>query len=300
MIARTALSMVLLCCAVHLHAQELEPRTYSNLPVGTNLLAIGYAWSNGNVLLDPALPIEDLDARIQLLFARYSRSFGLLGRNARLKVLVPWTAGDWSGTVDGQFGTQKEQGMGDMQIALECNFIGAPALDRADFRHYRAGTVVGAGVRVSLPTGDYKSDELLNLGSNRYTFRLELGLARTVGDWTFEGFGSVWLFTDNDEFLGNMHLEQKPLFVAKAGISYAFRPDFWTAFAVGFGEGGQTKVDGVPRNTQQNNWRFGATFVYALAPNHGLSLGLTTGITRKAGSDFDTVALAYQYAWGGQ
>jgi hypothetical protein len=251
------------------------------------------------VLLDPALPIEDLDAGIQLLFARYARSFGLLGRNARLKVLLPWTAGDWNGTLDGQFATQREEGMGDMQVALEWNFIGAPALDRAEFHRYRPGTVVGAGVRVSLPTGDYNSDDLLNLGSNRYTFRVELGVARTVGDWTFEGFGSVWLFTDNDEFLRNMQLAQKPLFVAKAGVSYSFRPGFWTAFAVGFGEGGQTKVDGVPRNTQQNNWRFGATVAYALAPSRGISLGLTTGITRKAGSDFDTVAIAYQYAWGG-
>jgi len=34
-------------------AQQLEPRAYSNLPVGLNFLLGGYAHSRGDVLLDP-------------------------------------------------------------------------------------------------------------------------------------------------------------------------------------------------------------------------------------------------------
>ena len=40
-------------------AQELAPRTYINSPVGINFLGAGYVFSSGNLLLDPALPIED-------------------------------------------------------------------------------------------------------------------------------------------------------------------------------------------------------------------------------------------------
>ena len=34
------------------HAQELEPRAYSNLPMGLNFLATGYAHSQGGLSTD--------------------------------------------------------------------------------------------------------------------------------------------------------------------------------------------------------------------------------------------------------
>ena len=38
------------------HAQELEPRAYSNLPMGLNFLATGSAHSKGGLSTDPSLP----------------------------------------------------------------------------------------------------------------------------------------------------------------------------------------------------------------------------------------------------
>jgi len=286
--------------AFPVRAQELEPRKYVSLPVGTNVLAVGYAWSNGNVLLDPALPIEDLDADIQVGFAQYLRAFDLFGRSAKFAAMVPWSAGAWSGTLDGQFGTRNMSGMGDAHVGLEWNLYGAPARERARLRRDQPATAVGASLRLSLPTGRYDSAALLNLGSNRYALRTEIGVAHTRGPWIYEGMASVWLFTDNDDFLEGNTLSQQPLYVANAGVAYSFpRPGVWASFGVGFGDGGQTRVNGEPRNTQQQNWRFAASLAWPVAAQHGLQLTYSTGITRKAGSDFDTVALAYRYVWGG-
>ena len=280
-------------------AQELEPRKYSNLPVGTNVLAAGYAWSNGNVLLDPALPIENLDANIQVGFVTFVHSFGLLARNAKLAIMIPWSNGDWSGSLEGDFENQKTSGLGDAHVGLEWILVGAPALDAAQFGSHVPGLSVGASLRLSLPTGRYNSADLLNLGSNRYTLRTELGIANSQGRWTWEALGAIWFFTDNGDFLEGSTLSQRPLYVGKADVVYSFRrAGMWASFGVGFGEGGQTRVDGVARNTQQNNWRFSAAFAYPVGGGHALRLTYTTGITRKAGSDFDTIALAYQYAWG--
>jgi hypothetical protein len=43
-------------------AQEIEFRRYANTPVGTNALGVGYSFASGNVLLDPGVSIDDLDA----------------------------------------------------------------------------------------------------------------------------------------------------------------------------------------------------------------------------------------------
>ncbi|MGD9328860.1 MAG: hypothetical protein PVH48_07840, partial [Cyclobacteriaceae bacterium] len=45
-------------------SQELEPRALTNVPIGMNFLFMGYSFSQGDLLLDPALPIEDLDGTI--------------------------------------------------------------------------------------------------------------------------------------------------------------------------------------------------------------------------------------------
>ena len=54
-----ALALFGLAAAVTAQAQELEPRTYSNTPVGMNFLLLGYAYSVGDVSFDTSAPIED-------------------------------------------------------------------------------------------------------------------------------------------------------------------------------------------------------------------------------------------------
>ena len=41
------------------HAQDLEPRSYSNAPVGLNFLIAGYAYTQGGVAFDGSLPLTN-------------------------------------------------------------------------------------------------------------------------------------------------------------------------------------------------------------------------------------------------
>jgi hypothetical protein len=110
---------------------------------------------------------------------------------------------------------------------------------------------------VVTPSSDYNDAKLLNLGSNRWSFRPELGVSKSIGKWTGELIGNVWIFGDNDKFFGGGTLEQDPLYVAKAHFIYTFRPGLWLGFGVGYGAGGQTSVSGVKANTKQKNIRWG-------------------------------------------
>jgi len=98
-------------------AQEIEPRIYANIPVGMNFLAVGYSYSSGNVsgnvFMDPALPIENLDAGLNIVFARYIRSFNLFGAPAKFKAVLPWSSGHWDGILEGEFRTRDTSGFAD-------------------------------------------------------------------------------------------------------------------------------------------------------------------------------------------
>jgi hypothetical protein len=184
-------------------------------------------------------------------------------------------------------------------VALEVNFLGAPALTGKEFRSYRQRTIVGASVRALVPTGDYDSTKLLNLGSNRFNIKAEVGASRALGKWILEVAGAVQMFSRNTDFFGGSTLEQRPFFALKGHVIYSFRPGCWAAFGAAYGQGGRTELDGVVQNTRQRNWRFAGVVAYPFTRNQGISFLLYTGITVEAGPDYDRGVLAYSYMWGG-
>jgi hypothetical protein len=284
--------------AVPVWAQEFEPRTYSVTPPGLNFVSLGYGFANGAVFLDPSLPVDDVDADVHLVVARYVRTLELFGLPSKVKVVLPWSSGHWEGLIEDEFGVRDATGLGDARLVLEMQFTGAdpseipvPAADRDE-------TVWGARLQVITPTGDYDSSELINLGANRWGLIPEIGFGHPIGKWSIEGAIGAWIFGDNDDFYNGHRFEQDPLLVAKFHAIRSIRPGFWWAFAAGYGYGGRTTVDGVSRDTIQRNWRLAFVLAYPIRSNQGLMLSIGSGGNFGAGTDFDTISVGYQLSWG--
>ena len=280
-------------------AQELVARAYANTPIGLNFIAIGYGYSAGNVFFDPSLPIEDTDARINAVFVRYVRSLELFGKPAKVKATLPWTTGHWEGLLDGEHRTRDATGLADARVGFDILVSGAPPLEPAEFAAFQQRTIIGLSFDVVMPTGKYEPTKLINISSNRWAFKPELAVSQNLGrGWTVEAVGSAWFFTDNDDFFAGLTLEQDTLYALKVLGIHTIRPGFWWAFGLGYGYGGTTRVEGVVRQTLQRNWRFAAFLVYPLSPRQGVSFALMSGVTRRVGADFDSIAVGYQFSWG--
>jgi hypothetical protein len=63
-------------------AQEAEPRSYSNTPIGLNFLIAGYVYSEGKIAFDPNLSIADKFHSNTGLLA-HVRSFDFAGQSAK-------------------------------------------------------------------------------------------------------------------------------------------------------------------------------------------------------------------------
>lgn len=301
---RSTVRRVLFCATLLLvsaaaAAQELEPRTYSNIPIGVNFLAVGYAFNQGDIFLDPALPIKDVDAKIHATFARYIRTFSLFGLPSKVKLNVPWALGQWEGSVDGEFRSRDVSGFGDARIGISTIFSGAPALQKSEFRDFSQKTVFGASLDVIMPTGEYDSSKLVNLGSNRWVFNPEIGFSQSFTKWILEFAIAAGIYGNNDDFFRGSTLSQGDFVAFKVDLIRTIRPGFWIALAAGYGFGGATTIDGITGDTDQSNVRVGLTCGYAIRPNQGLVFNLSSGFTYRAGPDFNTIAVAYQYSWGG-
>lgn len=279
-------------------AQQLEPRAYANLPVGLNFLLAGYAHSQGDVLLDPSLPVTDASAKVDILILGYLRSLDLWGKSGSVGLVLPRAWISARGDLEGQPSSVTRSGMVDPELRLSINFLGAPALSPEKFRGYRQDTIVGTSLVVTAPWGQYDGTKLVNIGTNRWTFRPQIGVSQALGPWILEGNFGVTLFTPNDDFFGGHTRTQDPLYAAQGHVIYTFNPGLWAAFNATYYAGGRTAVDGVLNADLQQNSRWGATLGKSVDRRNSFKLYFSSGASARTGTDFKTGGLAWQYAWG--
>ena len=193
--ARLYASCLLLLPAAAAQAQELEPRAYSNLPIGLNFLALGYAHSEGGLSTDPSLPITDAHLKIHTGLFAYVRSLDLWGNSGKFDVILPYS--DLAGTaqVAGQPYERKVNGLGDPRLRLSMNFYGAPALTLAGYTGYQQDLVIGASVQATLPIGQYDPGRAINLGTNRWSLKPDIGFSKAFGALTVDLTAGAHTFT---------------------------------------------------------------------------------------------------------
>lgn len=299
---RAALVLALVLLALPAHAQDIEPRRWSHLPIGGSFLGGAYAYTTGDIFLDPVLKIEDAEFSLNTAVVRYIRSFELLGKSARIDITQPWQSGRWSGLLNGAPASVGRDGWADTSLRFAVNLYGAPPLKGKEFAEYRARadreTIVGAGLVVQLPTGEYLENKLINLGTNRYTFRPQLGVVHNHDKWSVELTTAAWFYTTNDEFFNGKQMAQDSLFTADTHLIYTFRPGLWLSASLGYGLGGETIVNGAPSNNEQSNLGWGLALGIPINRSFGVKLGyIGTRTYASTGSDTDTLTCAFSFSW---
>ena len=277
-------------------ANDIQPRLFTNVPVGMNFVGVSLGHSEGNIALDPNLAVEDLTAKIDTMGLSYARSLGLWGKSSLVSVAVPYAGVSLRATVDGEPASLDRSAMLDPSFVVAVNLSGAPAMSMEEFAGYRQKTIVGLNFKVTAPLGNYDPERVLNFGANRWSLSPELGISRRAGRFTFEAAGSVTWFSDNDEYLIDSTLEQDEILVLRANVLYHFnKPGMWLGAGVMYWWGGGSFVDGQDRNDLQKTSRVGVALSVPLAPRHNLLFKVTEGVTARIGADFVNFTLAYSY-----
>jgi hypothetical protein len=272
--------------------QDLEPRRWTPLPPGLNVVGAGYVRTEGDVFFNPVLLIEDADVGGHTAAISYVRSFAIAGKLARLDLVVPWQNLKWTGLLDGAPAQAKRVGLADPKIRLSMILAGGSPDPSAS-----SNTVIGAAVAVSVPLGEYFEDKLLNLGHNRVVIRPQVGILHIRGKWSYELTGSAFLYGDNDDFYDGSTLEQDPLYALQAHLIRTFnKPGYWAALSAGYGWNGQSTIDGARVDDSRR------LFLSALAV--GMPIGKRQGVkfayirsrtNTNKGSDTDSLAIAWSH-----
>jgi hypothetical protein len=284
--------------AARARAQDMEPKAYSASPVGANFLVTSYSGSSGGVVLDPTLPITNVHANVKGLAIGAGHTFGLFGDLALFSVAVPIVRADVTGQVYEQSGEVIRSGLGDMRLKLSVNLRGNPASTPAEFAKAPRSVIVGTSVAVIGPSGQYDGTKLINLGTNRWAFKPEIGVSVPKGRWDFDGYLGVWLFTDNADFFPGGQLRTQTSQVAIQGhASYTIRRGMWIAADGTWYHGGATSLNSGAQSTPLNNTRLGVTASVPFGGRYSVKVAYGNGVIVRTGTNFSTVAVAWQVLW---
>ena len=296
----TMLAMGALCPPQAL--AQMPARFYLDTLSGGNAVPLIFESISGNTNpFDPALtvtPDANFDATMALV--GYAHTFSLFDRAAMGAIILPM------GRISGDFGAASEtaSGFGDPTLEFTINIIGPPAQKNIpDILRYQPGFSVDLLADLALPIGEYDSDQSLNIGQNRWYGRLGMPIIWQLGDWvpgrrtTLEFLPAVWLFGDNDDYVGQT-METDPMFQLDAHLTRDFTEHFWGSLDAAWYNGGQATIDGV-EGEKLNNVGVGLTLGYTVNDNLSLTFGYKSTVDDNDPGDLrmDGFMFTLVYGW---
>jgi len=279
-------------------AQDMEPKAYSASPVGANFFVGSYTASTGAVVFDPTLPVSDVHANVNAFVVGLGHTFDCFGDLALVSIALPYATADLTGKVAEQAAAVSRSGLADARMKFSVNLVGNPAMAARDFFRTPRRTVVGASLSVQAPTGQYYDTKLVNIGNNRLAFKPEVGVSVPIRKLDLDAYVGLWLFTANDDFYpAGLTRTQDPVTSVQAHVSYTFKPRWWVALDSTWYSGGASQVaDGDP-SSGVNNSRLGVTLSLPAGGRNSIKVAYASGITVRTGTNFTTVAVAWQTLW---
>jgi hypothetical protein len=283
-------------------ALEPEPRKWNHLPVGVDFAGVAYVYTEADILFDPTLLLDDVEMEMQNWVGKYIKTFELFDKSARIDIIQGFQDVEWTGLVNNTAAKTSRRGLTDTIVRFGVNLYGAPPLKGKEFISYRSTkqveTIVGVGLSVRLPTGNYKENKLLNIGKNRFTFRPQVGFIHTRGKWTFETTGEVAFFTKNNDFFDGNDLEQNPLYIIHSHLIYTLQPGLWAGAGFGYDYGGESKVNGERKDDRKQNIGWICSLNYPVNRAIGLKIAyIGTRTQENTGLDSDSIITSIAFAW---
>ncbi len=300
LIKKRVVLVLLFFCLINIstQAQDLEPRFLSSVPLKTNFSGLVYGYSYGDILLN-SQEIEGLNAKLNSLVVYYGRSFKVFNKPAKVDVAIPYAFGKLNALVSQVDTTAYKNGFLDPTLRISIIFVGEKALNLNEFSKRELKKFkLGASFKIKAPLGRYDETKLINLGANRWAFQIKTAASyQPTNKILFELHIDSWFFTENTSFNNGNSLTQNPLLSTQLHMAYLFNPKFWMSASIGQVALGETSINGVEQDNNQDNSRYGLTASYKINKLGSLKLSITNALYTGSGANFTTGLLGYSFVW---
>jgi hypothetical protein len=298
--------LLLVCVAVAvLHvpdctwAQFTDAHSNDNTPIGTNLVELAYSYARANSSIDTSLIITGAKLNLNQGMISYARYFGVFQRLMWVEAGIP-IAG-LNGSVSGTKIQGSVNGAGDSSYQAAMLLKGGPTLTVEQFENYKPGTVLGMSLTITAPSGQYNANKILNLGSDRWSFKPEFALSQPFGpeqNWQLDAYANAYFYTDNTSYHGRQILRQQPLPGFEGHLSYSFSDSLWVSVDTRYSFRGSTFLNGVDQNNPQQNFILGSEMNVSINARNSLLFEFAKAVVHQNGPALTGFAVKYDYTWG--
>jgi Putative MetA-pathway of phenol degradation len=297
-----------LCLLPVVSAQDLAPRAYLITPLHSNAVTLIWSFYDGSINFNGALPVSDAKGTYNVPVISLYHSFSVFGRSANVVAALPYAIGNFNGTVAGAGLNIYRSGLADSTYRFSINLKGGPAMAPREFLKWHQKVLLGVGLKVLAPTGQYDPTKLINWGTNRWSFKPEFGYSERWGKWVLDGYVGAWFFTTNHDFWsrnayypGTRSQSQSPILAFEGHLSYDFKRRLWVSLDGNYWFGGSTSINGIGNSlTKQRNSRLGATASVPVSKHQSLKFSYNNGTYIRFGGNYQNVSVAWQYSWLGR
>jgi hypothetical protein len=291
------LVLAVLCSPDQARAQFTDPRTYDNTPVGVNQFELAYAYAHANASIDTSLIIGGAEINLNQGTLKYTRYFSFFDRTAWVQASVPFAG--LNGSVTGTSIHGSITDLGDSSYEFAMLVKGGPALSVTQFANYKPTTSVGVSFTFTAPTGQYDANKVINLGSDRWSFKPEIGISHPFGSkWIVDAYASAYFFTDNTSYQGVEILRQQPLPGVEGHISYSFSNNLWVSLDTRYSFRGDALINGTDQHNAQQNFTLGSEVNVSLNSRNVLVFEFAKALVHQNGPAYTGFSVEYLYSWG--
>ena len=207
------------------------------------------------------------------------------------------------GVMPGDSFSQSSSGYADPSGSLLINLVGTPPLKgNIDLLNYEPTWTLDAQVMLAVPIGEYDSDKVVNLGLNRWWGRIAFPMKYHFGVFSrgymssFELIPSVWLFAENDDFVGQT-LKNDPLWQLEAHLTHDFTRSFFGSLDALYRSGFQSEINGMEVGDDVEIGNVGFTFSYQVTDNVALHTSYLSNVFGDDNLDNSILKLTFAYGW---
>ena len=295
-------------------------RAYWKTREGSTVLSFQYLdlslQASGAQQFDPGqfiYPHSDVEAKVfvaswvrhMTLFNRASSlSVGIAGGSARADISASMPPQFLPpGAAPGVAFSQSSSGYADPTVQLDINLIGTSRLkSNVDLFNYEPTWTVDAAVMMAVPIGEYDETKLVNMGLNRWWGRFALPVKYHFGVFSpgymssFELTPSIWVFAENDDFVGKT-LDNDPILQLEAHLTQDFTPSFFGSLDLLYRGGFQSSINGADVGEELDIGNLGFTLNFTTTDNLMIRTSFSSNVFGDEDVDNSILRLQLVYVW---
>lgn len=265
-----------------------DARDYIPAPPGTLAILTYYKHIFGNTLYEDGKKISNdynFSENLGMFRVVYYMMLGPIEIDPQF--IIPFA--DFS--VDGKAVGNNElsaSGIGDPMVFATFWFI----------NNKESKTWLGFTPFITIPGGNYDSSRgSLNIGTNRWAFKPELGFVKGIGDRTFfEIILAGEFYTDNNDYVGKT-LSQDPVLTVESHLSYDLTKSMYASLDYFYHNGGEQKLEDISLNNTKDDHALQLTLGYSFAPGFQVLLQYRNDFEVNSGPVTQTVGFRFLYAF---